>query len=229
MQVCDDFGLKMTISFRSQPFPSLPIKLNPSSKQVSTTSSLIVQNHCLAFDLNHPLDSLKLKHIHPHRIVVKIDPSQEQNKTITDPLSLQASKYLFHYELARSLAKSFHLLARPSTEYVDVFFSGYVFRLVITLNRELPLLRKSINSEDKVAKAELDQLEFDTQVAPTVYGCIQRWSQEMGHAYSMTTRLVKRWMSLMMIKGFFNDITIDLMVGHVMEEVAGKQGYPVPG
>lgn len=141
---------------------------------------------------------------------------------------MQNQKYHFHYELGKVMAKSYNLFVRPTPSYLDLFFNGYVFRVIITLSKEAAIHREMVNQAKavkSVESVEADELEFQAQVLPALSSCLNTLSKENA-SFALTCRLFKRWLSLSMVKHFFADITLDLLVAYAYQHFDCQ--YPTP-
>lgn len=167
----------------------------------------------------------KIKYIKPIEIILKIEADTKLRGNLE---AIQNQKYLFHYELGKVVAKSHNLFVRPTPSYVDIFFEGYVFRVIIAIHKEATIYREMANkmkAVKSVDSAEADQLEFNSQVLPAISSCLNLLSKE-NPSFALTCRLFKRWLSLQMIGHFFHDITLDLLVAY--SYLYYERHYPQP-
>ena len=91
------------------------------------------------FDLN---DFDFVKYVKPIEIILKIE---SDTKLISNLESLKNQKYLFCYELGKMIAKSHNLLVFPTPSYVDIFFNGYIFRVIVAFKKEISIIREMAN------------------------------------------------------------------------------------
>ncbi|OTF70605.1 nucleolar protein 6-like protein [Euroglyphus maynei] len=89
------------------------------------------------------------------------------------------------------------------------------------MQKELSIYRQLSNNNTKRQKLaenniDADQIEFETQVLPAICGSLNAFQNE-NFCYDLTCRLFKRWLSRQMIKHFFEEITIDLLVAYLFQ------------
>ena len=187
-------------------YPPLPINSRPKN----------VQNQCNIFDCNAMED--KIKYIRPINLVVRLDAiGQKFSNNLEE---FQNQKYLLIHELAKSLGECCqNVFVKLNSSHLDIYIQGFVFRLIIALQKELSIHRQ-ISSNTKRPKfsgnIEADQIEFKTQVLPAICGSLNAFQNE-NFCYDLTCRLFKRWLSRQMIKHFFEEITIDLLVAYLFQ------------
>ncbi|KAF7494432.1 Nucleolar protein 6 [Sarcoptes scabiei] len=209
-----------SVSRGTEVFPPLPFNSKPK----------IAKNFCNTFDLNFNDD--KIKYIRPIKLILKIEPKQKLSVMIfDDPKQLRNLKYLFAVDLKRSLSNNHNILSRIDCNHIDCYYEGFVFRLHLILSKEFVINRptvcqtKSLIDEDLncLDSNALDQIEFDILVLPAITSALTTISSDF-IAYQLTCRLFKRWLSRQMIKLFFEEITIDLLVAFFFIE--SDQTYP---
>lgn len=166
-----------------------------------------------------------VKYIAPIEILVKVEVD---NKL---PYSIEAilnKKYLLHNELGKTIAKAHNLIARATPSFVDLFMNGYVFRISIALDKEVAIRRDLANKAKAVKSvdcSEADEIEFRNQVLPALASCLNTFTKE-NSSLALASRIFKRWLSIQMVRHFFNDITIDLLV--VYAYMYYETNYPTP-
>lgn len=194
-------------------FPPLPINSKPWK----------IKNFCNRFDLEST--ECNVKYIAPIEILVKVEVD---NKL---PYSIEAilnKKYLLHNELGKTIAKAHNLIARATPLFVDLFMNGYVFRISIALDKEVAIRRDLANKAKAVKSvdcSEADEIEFRNQVLPALASCLNTFTKE-NSSLALASRIFKRWLSIQMVRHFFNDITIDLLV--VYAYMYYETNYPTP-
>ena len=182
-----------------------------------------VQNFCNLFSLADFDD--KIKHIRPIELVLKIEAD---TKLLSNIEAIQNQKYLFYYELGKVMAKSYNLFVRPTSSHLDLFLNGHVFRVHIAIAKEAAIYRDLANKAKavkSVESAEADEIEFRTQVLPAISSCLNSLSKE-NPSFALCCRLFKRWLSLQLMKHFFNDISLDLLVAYAYLYFEAQ--YPTP-
>lgn len=134
-------------------------------------------------------------------------------------------KSLYYCKLGAALSDTYSLITRPHVSYLDVYFDGFVFRIVLFVHKELSIYQQLSNhkSSKMIKNAEMDKIEFDVIVLPAITAAINSLNSD-NSSYSLTTRLFKRWISRLMIKHFFEEITLDLLVAYCYKHY--EQLYP---
>lgn len=200
------------IARSTEVFPMAPFNSKPRNVKYS----------CNLFSTNIIED--KIKHVKPYNLIVKVELD---SKLITDLVTLKAQLYLLYAELSNELRKVHNYAVNYYCDHLDVFVDGHVFRLVLTFNKQLTIYQHSLKNKTSkdVSKEDVETIEFLTEVLPTIASCLSVYSQE-NYAFALTCRLFKRWLSMQMIKGFFDDLTIDLLVAYVFFHHSTI--YPIP-
>ena len=178
------------------------------------------KSNCNVFDLDD-VDA-KITYVKAYKLIIKIDLN---SKLIDSIETIKKQRYLLYYELGRKISKTYNLFFKLNDSHLDVFFNGYVFRLILSFNKEIAIYRQ-MSSRTKLAKIvesfEADEIEFETQVLPSISSCINTFGQTNA-SFALACRLFKRWLSLQMIKHFFNEITLDLLAVYAYEHFSLSQ------
>lgn len=158
----------------------------------------------------------RLYYVKPFKLIVKIELD---SKLIQSVEAVRKQKYLLYYELGRKITQTYNLVIRLSSSYLDVFFNGYVFRIILAIGKEIAIHRQ-ISSNTKMVQAVdspvADQIEFETQVLPSISSSLNTVAQD-NISFSLACRLFKRWLSLQMIKHFFHEVTLDLLAAYAYQ------------
>lgn len=223
-------GLKKKIYNLQLPFKIIDFYSVDSSSRLTDTfpplsinsNKKFLSDYCNIFD-EHIIED-RIKYVRPINLVIKIDVSG----TLPNDLEVYKNrKSLFYGRLSSALSNTCSLNTKVEPSFLDVYFEGFVFRIVLFAQKELPIYQlPSINgkrSRKMVKNAEMDRFEYEVIVLPAISGAINTLNCD-NSSYSLTTRLFKRWISRLMIKHFFEEITLDLLVAYCYKHY--EQLYP---
>lgn len=135
-------------------------------------------------------------------------------------------KAAFYLKLGERLQKQFQLVTKTFADGVIVVYEGYVFQLVIAYQRDIALLKRTM--EDGLIKyrdnAQSQQLERDIVILPRLTTAL-RGLQAQHPAFSCTVRLVKRWIASHMLLDYFEEEAIEIIVASLFMN-ASMYGVP---
>lgn len=121
---------------------------------------------------------------------------------------LRKLKRLFHLEMKELLNDQLKLFSNPSNDHIDVFHDGFVYRLIVSVPKEIVVLKRSQSEPESKQAIALERL---TQHLPIVSSALNGVNRTYS-AYSATVRFVKRWLSCHVLFSSMNEEMIDLMV-----------------
>ena len=135
-------------------------------------------------------------------------------------------KAAFYLKLAERLHKQFQLVTKTFPDGVVVVYEGYVFHLVIAYQRDIALLKRTL--EDGIIKyrdnAQSQQLERDIVILPRLSAAL-RGLQAQHPAFSCTVRLAKRWIASHMLLDYIEEEAIEMIVASLFID-ASMYGMP---
>lgn len=144
------------------------------------------------------------KYIDPLDVVASFETSQAWPK---DAGAIAASKAGFYVALKNSLATK-GLSANATISFIDIFLSGFVFRLRLRVEHEKGLLQE---------KAAQRSLIWKTEACVTVHNMLR---SSGGTAVGATAQLAKKWLSCHLLfsqLGNRPDEFVELLVARVFE------------
>lgn len=155
----------------------------------------------------------------PYEVVVHLEAS---GKWPDDLTAFRAVKAQFILELATKVKNELQIPTKPSMDYVDVFFEGHVFRLLIAVKKEVVLLRDvqtaiGVSTRKLEDVPEADLLNFQFEILPKLSTAIHCINIKYA-AFNPTVRLVKRWLSSQYLHYYIDDLVVDLIVAHLFVE-----------
>jgi len=135
-------------------------------------------------------------------------------------------KAAFYLKLAERLHKQFQLVTKTFADGVIVVHEGYVFHLVIAYQRDIAMLKRSL--EGGLIKyrdnAQSQQLERDIVILPRLSAAL-RGLQAQHPAFSCTVRLAKRWIASHMLLDYIEEEAIEMIVASLFID-ANMYGMP---
>ncbi|KAF3441314.1 hypothetical protein FNV43_RR15227 [Rhamnella rubrinervis] len=128
-----------------------------------------------------------------------------------DDVAIEKTKSAFLLRIGESLQKNWGMICTATEDNVDVFFSGYAFRLKILHERGLNLLRKeNENYQVKRVSSTDKELFFRSQHSGMINGLQGRYP-----IYSPVVRLAKRWIASHMFSTCLVEEAIELLVAFI--------------
>ncbi|GMF37742.1 unnamed protein product [Phytophthora fragariaefolia] len=199
---------------------SLPLKVSdvlPVHPAFRYTSLFPVQPHPLAYSKGEKMDSAPMAHVNtvlePLMLYLKFERSSawpnEKN-------ALMHAKTGFYVHIGHELQSRLNFRCEVAKDCVDVFVSGYIFRLVIRSEKELGVVTGAagvkklaiVHSPEYVlAKREADYL---SKHASTVHALHTKNS-----SFGPTVRLVQRWLADKTLSNVLPVEAVELLVADV--------------
>ncbi|CAG2178304.1 unnamed protein product, partial [Oppiella nova] len=189
---------------------------------MNSGKSYNVLKNCNAFDLL--IDQRVPKYFKPLKVIIQLEGSGKWPDNVQAFRRVRAS---FHIELAKRLSKQYGLVSHPGVDYVDVYDTGHVFRVIIGSHKELVLLRQIQTPDGLVKRVDsevADRLETTYEVIPKINGALNALSRRC-LCYGISCRLAKRWIGSQMLAHYLDDMAVDLIVAHIF---LNPNPYTVP-
>ncbi|ETO64236.1 hypothetical protein F444_18189, partial [Phytophthora nicotianae P1976] len=199
---------------------SLPLKVSdvlPVHPAFRYTSLFPVQPHPLAYSKGEKIDAAPMAHVNtvlePLVLHVKFERSSAWP---SEKKALMHAKTGFYVHIGHELQSRLNLRCEVAKDCVDVFISGYVFRLVIRSDKELSVVTGAagvkklaiVHSPEYVmAKREAD---YVSKHASTVHALHTK-----NTAYGPTVRLVQRWLADKALSNVLAIEAVELLVADV--------------
>jgi U3 small nucleolar RNA-associated protein 22 len=153
----------------------------------------------------------------PYVETIKISCLLETSNQWPEDLEcIKRLKCAFSIKLSQ-LLRDVGLLAFTNVEFCDVFYKGYVFRLIIHSTREMAIVKSSVDemgiilSRDTEESVRLEKNIFHLTKLTSVLHALQ---QEYNH-FSGVARLAKRWLSCQLLLDYYNEEAIDLLCAYL--------------
>lgn len=146
----------------------------------------------------------KILHVEPIEILLSLETT---GKWPNDFDALQAAKLEYLIQMGEAL-KEKEYCVKFSEKYLDVLHGQFVFRIHLKCPKELSM------SAPGRSRSELNKLRLSLELAPRVNAALDQLYRERP-AFSLTCRLVKRWISCHLMTDYVNDITIELIVARL--------------
>jgi U3 small nucleolar RNA-associated protein 22 len=188
-------------------FPPLPVNLQQRNKSLKRRKGVTM----------FPSDFEQIGRvlfIEPVEILVTLESS---GKWPSELEALEAEKLDYLIQLGESLkAKAYSI--KFSEDHLDVLYGQFVFRVRVRCQKELTMITAARG------KQELHQRRYEHEILPRIHGALDQLYRQKP-AFSLTCRLVKRWLSCHLMTSHINDITLDLIVAHLFLD---SQPYTEP-
>ncbi|XP_009347539.2 nucleolar protein 6 isoform X1 [Pyrus x bretschneideri] len=128
-----------------------------------------------------------------------------------DDLAIEKTKSAFLLKIGESLQNNWGMTCTATEDDVDVFVSGYAFRLKIWHERGLTLLRRETGNDLVKQVSNTDrELYFRSQHSSMINGL-----QGCYAAYGPVVRLAKRWVASHLFSACLGEEAIELLVAYV--------------
>ncbi|GMF32639.1 unnamed protein product [Phytophthora lilii] len=199
---------------------SLPLKVSdvlPVHPAFRYTSLFPVQPHPLAYSKGEKLDAAPMAHVNtvlePLMLYLKFERSSAWPN---EKKALMHAKTGFYVHIGHELQTRLNLRCEVAKDCVDVFMSGYVFRLVIRSEKELSVVTGAagikklaiVHSPEYVtAKREADYL---SKHANTIHALHTK-----NTSFGPTVRLVQRWLADKAMSNMLPVEAVELLVADV--------------
>uniref|UniRef100_A0A6P4ACI0 nucleolar protein 6 isoform X1 n=1 Tax=Ziziphus jujuba TaxID=326968 RepID=A0A6P4ACI0_ZIZJJ len=146
--------------------------------------------------------------IQPLEVLIQLEGS---GSWPMDDVAIEKTKSAFLLKIGESLQKNWGMICTATEDNVDVFVSGYAFRLKILHERGLSLLRKETGSYQVKRVSSTDkELFFRGQHASMINGLQHRYP-----IYGPVVRLAKRWVASHMLSACLVEEAIELVVAYL--------------
>lgn len=149
--------------------------------------------------------------IEPLEVMIQLEGS---GNWPMDDSAIEKTKAAFLLRIGECLQKDYGMKYCASEEGVDVFLSGYVFRLTILHERGLTLLNKQADSYQVKRVSPVDKhLFLRSQHSSMINGLSGRYP-----LYGPVVRLAKRWVAAHLFSAFFMEEAIELVVAYIFQK-----------
>ncbi|KAH1001156.1 hypothetical protein HUJ04_013403 [Dendroctonus ponderosae] len=147
------------------------------------------------------LDAVKQqvpRYLQPLELVLQLEHSSKW------PSDLQAIRHLktsFHLEIAKMLKEKHNILCNATTEYLEAFYQGLVFRYRLYVPKEIVMMKKQTTEAGSTAyvdNAESQEYEKMLGILPKVNASL-KGIQMQSPSFGPATALIKRWLRCHMI------------------------------
>ncbi|XP_012945318.1 nucleolar protein 6 [Aplysia californica] len=150
-----------------------------------------------------------------------------------DREAIACLKALLHVKMAAELREKHLMSVGVARSHVDVFKAGYVFRLTVSSQREISVLRTVVSESGMVKFKDTEEaaaLERDTVSLPLHTHLLHGLQQEQP-SLSAAVRLCKRWLAAQMMWGYVTEEAVELIVAHtyISPHPHAAPGSPVCG
>uniref|UniRef100_A0A6G1SFE5 Nucleolar protein 6 n=1 Tax=Aceria tosichella TaxID=561515 RepID=A0A6G1SFE5_9ACAR len=188
-------------------FPPLPVNLQQRNKSLKRRQGVTM--------FPTDFDEIgRVLFIEPVEILVTLDSGGKWPGELD---ALEAEKLDYLIQLGEAL-KAREYSIKFSEDYLDVLHGQFVFRVRVRCQKELTLVSSARG------KQELHKRRYEHEILPRIHGALDQLYRQKP-AFSLTCRLIKRWLSCHLMTNHINDITLDLIVAHLFLE---PQPYTEP-
>ncbi|KAH6800552.1 nucleolar protein [Perilla frutescens var. hirtella] len=144
--------------------------------------------------------------IHPLEVMIQLGGS---GNWPLDELAMEKTKTAFLLRIAESLHTKFGITCTATEDDVDIFMSGYAFRLKILHERGLSLVKR-LGGQMKHVLSSDKKLFLRGQHSSMVNGLRGRYP-----IYGPVVRLAKRWVSAHLFSNSLSEEAIELLAAHL--------------
>ncbi|KZV53865.1 nucleolar protein 6 [Dorcoceras hygrometricum] len=127
-----------------------------------------------------------------------------------DELAQEKTKSAFLLKIAESLQHRYGISCTATEDDIDVFISGYSFRLKILHERGLSLVNRKSGAQKKLVMSSDKKLFLRSQHSSMLNGLQGRFP-----VYGQVVRLAKRWVSAHLFSNALTEETIELLVAYL--------------
>ncbi|CAL2273862.1 unnamed protein product [Prunus armeniaca] len=154
------------------------------------------------------LRSLPPSCIRPLEVMIQLEGS---GNWPMDDVAIEKTKSAFLLKIGESLHNNWGMTCTATEDDVDVFVSGYAFRLKIWHERGLTLLRRETGNDQVKQVSNMDrELYFRSQHSSMINGL-----QGCYAAYGPVVRLAKRWVASHLFSACLVEEAIELLVAYI--------------
>ncbi|KAK4593427.1 hypothetical protein RGQ29_017509 [Quercus rubra] len=188
------------LSKRLRLIQDIPLKVSsvqPLDPAFRFTSVFPPEPHPLAIDKGDVprLQKLMPSCIQPLEVMIQLEGS---GNWPMDDIAIEKTKTAFLLKIGESLQNSWGMTCTATEDDVDVFMSGYVFRLKIWHERGLSLLKREDGS---------DQFKWHSSMINGLQG---RYP-----LYGPVVRIAKRWVASHLFSSCLGEEAVELLVAHI--------------
>ncbi|KAL6222410.1 hypothetical protein ACLB2K_005802 [Fragaria x ananassa] len=146
--------------------------------------------------------------IRPLEVMIQLEGS---GNWPMDDVAVEKTKSAFLLKIGESLQNSWGMTCTATEDDVDVFVSGYAFRLKIWHERGLTLMRRETGNEHVNKVSNVDkELYFRSQHSSMINGL-----QTCYPAYGPVVRLAKRWAASHLFSACLEEEAVELLVAYI--------------
>ncbi|CAK9152397.1 unnamed protein product [Ilex paraguariensis] len=201
------------LSKRLRLLNDIPLKISsvqPLDSAFRLTSVFTPTPHPLAYEKGVGLKLQKFTStcIQPLEVMIQLEGS---GNWPMDDVAIEKTKSAFLLRIGESLQSNWGMTCIATENDVDVFMSGYAFRLKILHEKGLSLLKRQIGGDQAKRVLCTDkQLFLCGQHSSMINGLHGRYS-----IYGPVVRLAKRWVSAHLFSASLTDEAIELLVAYL--------------
>lgn len=200
------------LSKRLRLLDEIPLKISsvqPLDPALSHTSVFPPEPHPLAFEKGvASMPKFATTCIQPIEVMIQLEGSGNWPLDIT---AIEKTKSAFLLKVGESLQNRWGMFCTATEDAVDVFTSGYAFRLKILHERGLNLVRTQVGNNKIKSTASVDKdLFIRSQHSSIINGLHGRYP-----IYGPVVRLAKRWVSSHLFSSFLTEEAIELVVAYL--------------
>ncbi|KAG7990196.1 hypothetical protein I3843_02G012900 [Carya illinoinensis] len=191
----------------------IPLKVSsvqPIDPAFRFTSVFPPEPHPLVIDKGDVPRTHKLlsSRIQPLEVMIQLEGS---GNWPMDDLAIEKTKIAFLLKIGESLQNSWGMKCTATEDDVDVFMSGYVFRLRILHERGLSLVKREIGSDQVKQVTSADKKLFvRSQHSSMINGLQGRYL-----IYAPVVRLAKRWVASHLFSACLVEEAVELLVAYI--------------
>ncbi|XP_022856582.1 nucleolar protein 6 [Olea europaea var. sylvestris] len=190
----------------------IPLRVSsvqPLDSAFRLTSVFPPQPHPLAYEDSVGVKPQKLTStcIQPLEVMIQLEGS---GNWPMDELAMEKTKSAFLMKIGESLQEKWGISCTATEEDVDVFTSGYAFRLKILHERGLGLVQRQGNAHVKRVLSSDKKLFVCGQHSSMINGLRGRYP-----IYGPVVRLAKRWVSAHLFSNSLTEDAIELLVAYL--------------
>ncbi|XP_027117353.1 uncharacterized protein [Coffea arabica] len=201
------------LSKRLRLLDDIPLRVSsvqPLSSAFRFTSVFPPGPHALACEnhVNVKIQKLTSTSVQPLEVMIQLEGS---GNWPMDDVALEKTKSAFLLKIGESLQKNWGMTCTAAEDDVDVFMSGFAFRLKILHERGLNLVRRpSGGGQAKWVLSTDRKLFICSQHSSMINGLCGRFP-----TYGPVVRLAKRWVSSHLLSSLLGEEAIELLVAYL--------------
>ncbi|KAL3813203.1 hypothetical protein ACJIZ3_014471 [Penstemon smallii] len=202
----DDLSKKLRL------LDDIPLRISsvqPLDSAFRLTSVFPPTPHPLAHEegMKLKLQKLTATCIQPLEVMIQLEGS---GNWPLDELAMEKTKSAFLLQIAESLHNKCGVLFTATEDDVDIFMSGYAFRLKILHERGLSLVKRHGGAQTKRVLSSDKRLFLRGQHSSMINGLRGRYP-----IYGPVVRLAKRWVAAHLFSKSLTEEAIELLVAHL--------------